>query len=296
MRIGKLSQMKNYTFYIIIIASLFLTSCFTYYKKYDKNPCNALQDNKKEGIKKLLLDMRYKEDDILLSENYVMYKYNKIEFSNVKKIIMATKSLPKGKRYTLKIFMKSGDGDDLYTFDYDIAIKAYTEIECLAGITEKPKKTETAPNDKDKYDSLIKLKYLLDTGALTKAEYDREKRKLLGEDITNMPASSLSDDNEISSSFNLCKMWNLVSLNDTTDLDYEMKRNFLNDGTYTLLKTYKDDSSPQKFTMGKYQLSNNRSEITLYPQGKSAIKAQIKFINDTLEIIDGEKDYKYIPE
>jgi hypothetical protein len=56
----------------------------------------------------------------------------------------------------------------------------FPRIEIVFDCVDKAAATAVAPSD-DKYAKLAKLKQLLDSGALTQAEFDREKAKVLGQ-------------------------------------------------------------------------------------------------------------------
>jgi len=56
----------------------------------------------------------------------------------------------------------------------------FPRIEIIFALIEKPTDTGSAPG-RDKYDELERLKKLLDDGALTQDEFEREKAKILNE-------------------------------------------------------------------------------------------------------------------
>jgi hypothetical protein len=96
-------------------------------------------------------------------------------FSEISKAIVVTKRIMfKGRRYTIVTLMKNRDKHAFKTYDSKLAIKVYSTLECLAGI-----KSKNSDSSADKYDRLAKLKALLDSGAIDKVEYEREKEKIL---------------------------------------------------------------------------------------------------------------------
>lgn len=55
----------------------------------------------------------------------------------------------------------------------------WPRIEIVFSCVDAPSKKNVSPGSSDKYDQLIKLKSLLDAGAISQEEYEQEKRKLL---------------------------------------------------------------------------------------------------------------------
>jgi len=92
------------------------------------------------------------------------------------KITMTQFGMGKGKRKVPELHLRTGSMKIIV--DVEAALKS-CEIECV-----KTQKIEivggqtTAPSE-DKYDKLAKIKKLLDSGVLTQAEYDAEKKKIL---------------------------------------------------------------------------------------------------------------------
>ena len=77
-------------------------------------------------------------------------------------------------RGVAKVYFTVGGGNlTNYTLYIDDAIQTCEVLPCAALDDHQPVA--------DKFDQLKKLKDLLDSGAITKAEYDVEKKKLLGQ-------------------------------------------------------------------------------------------------------------------
>lgn len=160
-------------FYSFLFILFSCSGCISTYHKYEKTPCSALGDDPQQDIRKIIISMGFKEKDLVMTNESVQYtKKKKLVFLEISKVIV----VKKGKRYTLVSVMKDRNKHSFETNDFDLAIKVYSTLECLAGI--KPK-NYAAPNDK--YDRLAKLKTLLDSGAINTDEYEKEKKKLLDE-------------------------------------------------------------------------------------------------------------------
>ncbi len=184
-----------YLLFLFCIASILLSSCAANYQLYGKTPCENLSASK-ESLVKIALENGSKEEDIMLTDSLMRFNTKKeIIFSEIQKVIVTTgrKSYAKGRKYRLIVVMKNSlQRHHLITFDYFLAIDAYSTLECAAGIPAgQPNKNInlSSPNHtpqpsqplslSEKYELIAKLKSLLDSGAITQQEFDAEKRKLL---------------------------------------------------------------------------------------------------------------------
>jgi len=189
------SRKPLYLLSLFCISSIVLSSCAANYQRYGKTPCENLSASK-ESLVKIAIETGSKEDDIVLTDHSLKYNTKKeIVFSDIKKVIVTTgrKSIAKGRKYRLIVVMKNSfQRHYLTTFDYFLAVDAYSTLECAAGIPAgQPTKNInlSSPNPapqpsqplslSEKYELLAKLKSLLDTGAITQQEFEAEKRKLL---------------------------------------------------------------------------------------------------------------------
>ncbi len=184
-----------YLLSLFCISSILLSSCAANYQRYGKTPCENLSASK-ESLVKIALETGSKEDEIVLTDYSLKYKAKKeIVFSDIKKVIVTTgrKSFAKGRKYRLIVVMKNSlKRHHLTTFDYFLAIDAYSTLECAAGIPAGQatkninlSSPNLAPQPSqplslsEKYELIAKLKSLLDSGAITQQEFDAEKKKLL---------------------------------------------------------------------------------------------------------------------
>ncbi|GAL83631.1 hypothetical protein MYP_858 [Sporocytophaga myxococcoides] len=171
------------------------SSCAANYQRYGKTPCENLSTSN-ESLRKIALETGSKEEDIVLTDSSLRYNTRKeIIFPDIKKVIVTTgrKSIAKGRKYRLIVVMKNSfKRHHLTTFDYFLAVDAYSTLECAAGIPagQTTKSINlSSPNPvpqtsqqlslSEKYELIAKLKTLLDSGAITQQEFDAEKRKLL---------------------------------------------------------------------------------------------------------------------
>ena len=168
------------------------TGCFSSYKRYEKIPCTELGSNPTKYIKKIISESMYIDSNkvtvtdssaiytICISHHPITFRERNIKYNDISKVIVQTKHMLSGVRYSLIIIMNDKVKHIFRSFDYNLSINAYSTLECLAGI--KPKSKSVNQNtSKDKYDDLKKLKDLYDSGALTKDEYEKEKAKILNE-------------------------------------------------------------------------------------------------------------------
>jgi hypothetical protein len=169
---------KNFFFIPIIIFAC--AACISTYHRYEKLPCSQIGEQNRNDIKTIILANGFKEKDVILTEKSVQYRKKIIEFSEISKVVVVTKGTLKGKRYTLVTTMKSRQKHAFETHDYKLAISVYSALECLAGIEPKPAADKNVPTE-SKYTKLEKLKSLLDSGAITAEEYEKEKKKVLEE-------------------------------------------------------------------------------------------------------------------
>ncbi|MCR6639873.1 MAG: SHOCT domain-containing protein [Sporocytophaga sp.] len=177
------------------ISSIVLSSCAANYQRYGKTPCENLSASN-ESLRKIALETGVKAEDIALTDYSLKYNTKKeIVFSDIKKVIVTTgrKSIAKGRKYRLIVVMKNSlKRHHLITFDYFLAVDAYSTLECAAGIPAgQPTKNInlSSPNLipqpsqplslSEKYELIAKLKSLLDSGTITQHEFDAEKKKLL---------------------------------------------------------------------------------------------------------------------
>jgi hypothetical protein len=166
-------KMKQHIIFLFIALSF--SGCISLYPRFDKIPCSELNKDSKEDIKKIALSMGFKEKDIAVTDQYVRYHKKKtIVYADIQKAYIVTKRMLKGRRYTIVTVMKNRDKHVFVTYDFDLAIKVYSTLECLAGIPDKEEKTSP-----DKYNQLERLKRLLDSGAINVEEYEKEKQKIL---------------------------------------------------------------------------------------------------------------------
>ncbi len=190
-------RLKPDLFLLFCTISIFLSSCAANYQRFGKTSCESLSPSK-ECLRKIAIETGSKEQDIVLTDNYLKYcSKQKIIFSDIKKVIVTTgrKSFSKGRKYRLIVVTKNSlKRYHLITFDYFLAIDTYSTLECAAGISsDKPGSHKdmhfASPNtnttkqkplsQSEKYDLIAKLKELLDSGAITQSEYDAEKKKIL---------------------------------------------------------------------------------------------------------------------
>ena len=165
--------MKQHILFLFIMLSF--SGCISLYPRFDKTPCSELNKDSREDIKKIILATGFKEKEIVLTDHHVRYHKKKtIVYSDVLKAYIVTKRMPRGKRYTVVTVMKNRDKHVFVTYDFDLAIGVYSTLECLAGIPDKSEKASP-----DKYSQLERLKRLLDSGAISDEEYEKEKQKIL---------------------------------------------------------------------------------------------------------------------
>lgn len=167
--------MKKIGLILLLICTVFMTGCFSYYKTYEKTPCLELGSNQTELIKKIALETGYHEKNIVVTDSTIAYhKKRRFAYKDIRKVIVQTKVMLKGKRYSLIVVMKNKEKHVFRSYDLELAINVYSAFECFAGIAQKNASS-------DKYDRLKKLKELLDSGAINEDEYEKEKAKILEE-------------------------------------------------------------------------------------------------------------------
>lgn len=174
-----INRNRSFSSYFFLMSFVLLNSgCFTHYYKYDKKTCSEVNDKSSEHIMNIIKSTGYNETNIILNDTTFQYTKRKtVAYSDILKVVVQTKKMLKGKRYMLVIVMNNRDKHVFETYDFDMAINAYSALECKAGI--KPKSQSNATTDK--YLKIEKLKALYDSGALTLEEFEREKKKVLDE-------------------------------------------------------------------------------------------------------------------
>jgi hypothetical protein len=81
----------------------------------------------------------------------------------------------KSKNAEKVLFLVGGGNITNYTLDIENAIASCEIKDCI----EKVNKVEVVRDAESKYDELKKLKELLDSGAITQNEFEKEKKKIL---------------------------------------------------------------------------------------------------------------------
>ncbi len=93
------------------------------------------------------------------------------------------------------------------------------------------------------------------------------------------------------------KKWKLTSLNNSTDFDYDMTKEYFKDGTYISIKTYHNRATnKEEKGTGKFELSDDFSEMKVTPESGKSYTAKIELTSSTLTIGTDKNDYIYETE
>ncbi len=174
---------------IVIPGMILLTSCFSTYPIQKKFPCQETTTSEKLEMIENALRFKIKPKKMELNENGISYTtstFNKssFNFSDVEMVRFKTKSRFLKKRgYWIDIKESNGDVNVIYSTDFKLMESANNALMCLTNLQETNGRPIKSSSDKEKssnkYDDLEKLKKLLDSGAITKEEYEFEKEKIL---------------------------------------------------------------------------------------------------------------------
>ena len=162
-----------------------LTSCFSTYPIQKKYPCQETTVQEKLVMIEEAYNSRMKPKSLNITDKGVSVGKMSYEFENIRYVRAKTKPgfLFLYKKYWIQIREFNGDMNIIYLRDHAIMEKANNALMCLTALQEtdgRPPKKDTSITPKsNKYDDLEKLKKILESGAITQEEYEKEKEKIL---------------------------------------------------------------------------------------------------------------------
>ncbi len=170
---------------ILVTIPFIMTSCFSTYPIQKKFPCSETTTSQKLDLIRTAFISTMNPKNLDVNEEGVTYNKNSFKFSDVRYVRVQQKSGLTGKKYWIDIKEFNGDGNTIYLRDYNLVEKANNALMCLTNLQDtngRPKDSNTAKPDtptSNKYEDLEKLKKLLDSGAITQEEYEKEKAIIL---------------------------------------------------------------------------------------------------------------------
>lgn len=167
---------------VLAIISASVSSCFSHYPIQKRYPCNNTTRQEKVAIIKKAFSV-YK--DGVVTDEGVSYGTRSFKYSDIYYVKVRAKGSLKGMRYWIMIKEFSGEISQVRVDDFELMEQTNNALMCLSNLQDtngrpagkaisKPLSTPT-----DKYSDLEKLKKLLDSGAITPDEYEKEKAKIL---------------------------------------------------------------------------------------------------------------------
>lgn len=159
-----------------------LTSCFSTYPIQKKFPCEETTTQEKLNIIESAYNSKMKPKKLDVTETGVSIGKRSYEFNNIRYVRVKTKRsfLFIFRKYWIQIREFNRDMNEIYLRDPAMVESVNNAIMCLTNLHEtngRPSKNTTPKLSK--YDELEKLKELLDSGAISQDEYDKEKEKIL---------------------------------------------------------------------------------------------------------------------
>lgn len=159
-----------------------LQSCFSTYPLQKKKPCQETSIQEKLDIIKEAYNSMMKPKNLQITKEGVTIGKRSYNFEEIKYVRVQKKpgALYIYQRYWIQIREFNGDMNVIPLRDHSLVVKVNNALMCLANLhatNGRPPNINSTPNNK--YDDLKKLKDLFDDGAITKAEYEIEKKKIL---------------------------------------------------------------------------------------------------------------------
>lgn len=161
-----------------------LSSCFSTYPIQKKFPCEETTTQEKLDLIKDAYNSILKPEELDVTDKGVRVKIHRVksyEFDNILYVRVRKKL---GKHY-IQIRDLNGEMNEIYLRDPVLIEETNNALMCLTNLHDtngRPGKggNKIAP-EPNKYENLEKIKKLLDSGAITQEEYEKEKQKLLND-------------------------------------------------------------------------------------------------------------------
>lgn len=167
---------------LLLFLSMILLICFgchTYYIQSFKPNSSCTEINATDTIKRAISNGFYYQINSI-NDTAIYIPNNEINFSKIKNMRLGQKKKLSGHKYYLEMFTSSGWHAKriiLTTKNKQQAENVFLAIECLCNID--PKTDQRISGHPDKYDELKKINELYKSGAITKEEYEKEKKKIM---------------------------------------------------------------------------------------------------------------------
>jgi len=172
------------------VAFISFASCISTYPIQKKTPCE--QTTIQEKIK--MIENVYTSSSMpfesVVTEKGVKYGKKSYDYENIKYVRVSKKPgfLYLSSNWSIQIKEFDGESHLIQCKEHELVEKANNALMCLSNLQEtngrpsdskKQSAKEESVIDENKYDALAKLKKLLDSGAITQEEYEKEKGLIL---------------------------------------------------------------------------------------------------------------------